>query len=87
MVTAFKADKDPKKVNLGLGAYRTDDGKPYVFPIVKKVEAEIVEEIKNGKLDREYNPISGDAEFLKGARGVLCGFDHKDVDSGRISST
>lgn len=68
MVQNFKADKDPKKVNLGLGAYRTSDGKPYVFPIVKKVEAELVEEIRNGKVDREYNPIIGDADFLKGAR-------------------
>ena len=38
MVTAFKNDKFEKKVNLGLGAFRDDEGKPYVFPIVKKVE-------------------------------------------------
>jgi len=35
---AYKADKDPKKVNLGIGAYRDDNGKPYPFEIVKKVE-------------------------------------------------
>ena len=34
----FKNDKDPKKVNLGVGAYRDNNGKPYVFPIVRKVE-------------------------------------------------
>lgn len=34
---AFKADKSPSKVNLGVGAYRDDQGKPYVLECVKKV--------------------------------------------------
>lgn len=34
---AFKADKDPRKINLGVGAYRDGDGKPYVLNCVKKV--------------------------------------------------
>lgn len=33
---AFKADKDPRKINLGVGAYRDDQGKPYVLDCVKK---------------------------------------------------
>ena len=34
---AFKADNNPKKINLGVGAYRDDSGKPYILPSVKKV--------------------------------------------------
>lgn len=34
---AFKADTDPRKINLGVGAYRDDKGKPYILPSVKKV--------------------------------------------------
>ncbi len=34
---AFQADTDNRKVNLGVGAYRDDNGKPYVFNVVKKV--------------------------------------------------
>ena len=34
---AFKKDANPKKINLGVGAYRDDNGKPYVLPSVKKV--------------------------------------------------
>lgn len=34
---AFKADTSPSKVNLGVGAYRDDKGKPYVLECVKKV--------------------------------------------------
>jgi len=36
---AFKADKSPKKVNLSIGAYRDDNGKPWILPSVKKVES------------------------------------------------
>jgi aspartate aminotransferase, cytoplasmic len=38
----FNADSDPRKVNLGVGAYRDDNGKPYIFKVVRKVEQEIV---------------------------------------------
>lgn len=34
---AFKADKDSRKINLGVGAYRDGNGKPYILPSVKKV--------------------------------------------------
>lgn len=51
LTNAYKADKDPNKVNLGIGAYRDNNGKPYVFPIVKKVELEIV---NDKSLDKEY---------------------------------
>ena len=35
---AFKKDNNPKKINLGVGAYRDDNGKPFVLPSVKQVE-------------------------------------------------
>jgi aspartate aminotransferase, chloroplastic len=34
---AFKADTSADKLNLGVGAYRTDELKPYVLEVVKKV--------------------------------------------------
>jgi aspartate aminotransferase len=34
---AFKKDKNPKKINLGVGAYRDDQGKPFVLPSVQMV--------------------------------------------------
>lgn len=33
----FKADTHPNKVNLGVGAYRDDETKPFILPSVKKV--------------------------------------------------
>jgi hypothetical protein len=34
---AFKADTDDLKLNLGVGAYRTEELQPYVLNVVKKV--------------------------------------------------
>jgi aspartate/tyrosine/aromatic aminotransferase len=77
----FKNDKNPDKVNLGVGAYRTEEGKPYIFPVVKKAEEMIV---SNLALDKEYAPIEGEADFNIGARGVLFGWDHPNVKDPRI---
>ncbi|KAJ3308607.1 Aspartate aminotransferase, cytoplasmic [Blyttiomyces sp. JEL0837] len=33
---ACNADPDPLKINLSIGAYRDNDGKPWVLPVVKK---------------------------------------------------
>ena len=38
---AYKADKNPKKMNLGVGAYRDDNEKPFVFKVIKEVEQQL----------------------------------------------
>ena len=83
LTTGFKNDKNPKKVNLGVGAYRDNNGKPYVFPVVRAAEAAIV---ADATLDKEYLPIDGLAEFRKGAQGVLFGFSSPLVGDARVSS-
>ena len=42
--------------------------------------------VNDPALDLEYSPIEGNAAFNKAARGVLFGWDHVDVDSGRVAS-
>ena len=37
LVEAFNKDPNPNKVSLVAGAYRDDNGKPYVLPTVRKV--------------------------------------------------
>lgn len=37
LMAAYKADTFDKKVDLGIGAYRDDNAKPWVLPVVKKV--------------------------------------------------
>ena len=52
---AFKKDTNPKKVLLGMGAYRDDDGQPFILPCVKRAEEIILER----NMDHEYAAISG----------------------------
>ena len=37
LMAAYKADAFEKKVDLGIGAYRDDNAKPWVLPVVKQV--------------------------------------------------
>lgn len=83
LTQAFKADNSPSKVNLSIGAYRTHEGKPYIFPVVKRAEEVIV---ADRSLDKEYSPIDGLPEFTKGARGVAFGWDHQLVNDPRVVS-
>ena len=79
----YREDTNPKKVDLGIGAYRDESGKPYVFPVIKKAESMIVADMD---LNKEYPRQDGLLDFHKGARGALLGWDHPDVDSGRVAT-
>ncbi|XP_028814126.1 aspartate aminotransferase, mitochondrial [Denticeps clupeoides] len=76
---AFKRDTNPKKINLGVGAYRDDQGKPYVLNCVRKAEAQIATK----KLDKEYLTIGGLAEFNKACAQLALGPDNEVLKSGR----
>lgn len=56
---AFLADTCPDKINLGVGAYRDDKGKPYVLECVKKAE----ERLSSVFPEKEYLDISGLKDF------------------------
>ena len=44
---AFKKDSNPKKINLGVGAYRGDDGKPFILECVKEVRPALTNSKRN----------------------------------------
>ncbi|KAF3688043.1 Aspartate aminotransferase, cytoplasmic [Channa argus] len=77
----FREDNHPQKVNLGVGAYRTDDCQPWVLPVVKKVERLIVED---GSLNHEYLPILGLPEFRSAASKVALGDDSPAIKENRV---
>ncbi|WFD33587.1 aspartate transaminase [Malassezia cuniculi] len=79
---AFKRDTDSRKINLGVGAYRDGDGRPYVLPSVRAAEERIVGE----KLDKEYLPITGLPSFVKNAARLAYGADSKPLVEGRIAA-
>ena len=76
--------KDPAtgKISLGVGAYRDDNGKPFVLNSVK--EARKVLESKN--LDHEYTGIAGIPAFLKQTLIFAYGVDAEVITSGRVAA-
>lgn len=40
LMAAYRRDTDSKKVDLGIGAYRDNHGKPWILPVVKQVSIE-----------------------------------------------
>ena len=40
LMAAYRKDESEKKVDLGIGAYRDNNAKPWVLPVVKKVTIE-----------------------------------------------
>ncbi|EIW69299.1 hypothetical protein TREMEDRAFT_43904 [Tremella mesenterica DSM 1558] len=77
----FNADKDPKRVNLGVGAYRDEDGKPWVLDSVLKAE----DILQQKKLNKEYLPITGAADFTKLASELAYGKESKPIVEDRIA--
>jgi aspartate aminotransferase len=52
--------KSPRKVNLGQGTYRDENGNPWVLPSVRKSR-----ELLSQSLNHEYPPIVRLADFRK----------------------
>ncbi|KAI9849010.1 MAG: aspartate transaminase aat1 [Sclerophora amabilis] len=80
---AFKADSFDKKINLGVGAYRDDQGKPYVLPSVRAAEKKVVD----AQLDKEYAGITGVPTFTKAAALLAYGPDSAPLKEDRIAIT
>ncbi|MCJ1231605.1 aspartate transaminase aat1 [Toensbergia leucococca] len=80
---AFKADSFGEKINLGVGAYRDDNGKPYVLPSVKTAENKVV----GSNLDKEYAGITGVPSFTKAAAILAYGPDSVPIKEDRIVIT
>ncbi|CAL7937827.1 unnamed protein product [Xylocopa violacea] len=77
---AFIEDAYEKKVNLSIGAFRTSEGKPWVLPVVRKVERSLAaDELQN----HEYLPVLGLDAFTQAATRMLLGTDSPIIAQGR----
>jgi len=82
VVKAFNEDTHEKKVNLSIGAYRTDDSVPWVLPVVRETESEMA---ADDTLNHEYLPILGLASFSEAAMRMCLG-DCAALKEGRATS-
>ncbi|CAI5756097.1 unnamed protein product [Candida verbasci] len=72
----FNLDKRADKVDLGIGAYRDNNGKPWILPAVKLAEEKLINDPNN---NHEYLSISGFEPFLNNAAKVLLGSDSNQL--------
>ncbi len=75
----FNADKNPAKVNLGVGVYYDDNGKVPLLECVKKAEAILMEKFS----PRTYLPIEGLAAYDKAVQELVFGADSAVVQEKR----
>eukprot|EP00877_Chromochloris_zofingiensis_P004348 jgi/Chrzof1/13914/Cz08g17080.t1 len=80
---AWKADADPRKLNLGVGAYRTEEGKPLVLNVVRKAEQKLLNDSSRIK---EYLPIGGNPTFCRLTRELAFGKSSQAIQEGRIAT-
>uniref|UniRef100_A0A915CT44 Aspartate aminotransferase n=1 Tax=Ditylenchus dipsaci TaxID=166011 RepID=A0A915CT44_9BILA len=77
----FLDDTSPQKVNLTIGAYRTEEGKPWVLPVVREAEKQIT---ADDSLNHEYLPVLGFEPFSKAASELVLGADSPALKEGRV---
>jgi aspartate aminotransferase len=82
LTAGYKADTFEQKVNLGVGAYRNDEGLPWVLPVVKKARQRLLE---NESLDHEYQPIAGIPALISGAAKLILGANSVALKEERVT--
>ena len=62
-------------------AYRTDDAKPIVLPVVRAVEAQMA---ADQTLNKEYLPVPGLPDYRSAATKLLLGADSPAIAENRV---
>ncbi|PPS08592.1 hypothetical protein GOBAR_AA12072 [Gossypium barbadense] len=83
VTVAYNKDPSPVKLNLGVGAYRTEEGKPLVLNVVRKAEQMLLNDKSRVK---EYLPIVGIAEFNKLSAQLIFGADSPAIRENRVTT-
>ncbi|XP_072966691.1 aspartate aminotransferase, cytoplasmic-like [Typha angustifolia] len=83
VTVAYNKDPSPIKVNLGVGAYRTEEGKPLVLNVVRRAEQMLVNDPSRVK---EYLPITGLADFNKLSAKLIFGADSPAIQENRVAT-
>lgn len=77
---AYQKDGNSAKINLGVGAYRDNSGKPIVFPSVKKAEAVLLEK----DTDKEYTGIIGSKKYQDAVKNFIFNNSNKDANGAKL---
>lgn len=65
--------------------YRDEENKPWLLPVVAKVEGQLAQGFAEGKLNYEYLPIAGYRPFCEAVCKMLLGLDNPALVQNRVS--
>lgn len=82
LAKACKEDSNPKRVDLGIGAYRDNTGKPWVLPVVRKTAISLA---NDETVNFEYLGQLGLPEFTTAAAKLLLGSESVILKEKRIA--
>ncbi|VEU22698.1 DEKNAAC103759 [Brettanomyces naardenensis] len=79
----FALDTHPNKVDLGVGAYRDENGKPWILPSVRLAENLLQH---SADFNHEYLPITGLKSLTEEAAKVILGDESRAIKEKRVVS-
>lgn len=82
IMTLFRADPHPDKIDLSVGVYQDEQGKTPVLSSVKRAERAVLE----AQDTKTYVAIAGNAGFNRGIEELLYGADHPALKDGRVAT-
>lgn len=82
LTEAWKGDPNPKKINLGVGVYKDDQGATPILPSVKQAEANILANLTS----KSYMPIGGSPAYRNAVQSMLLGEGHPLIEEKRIAT-
>jgi aspartate aminotransferase len=80
LMAAFRADGDPRKVDLGVGVYRDDRGDTPVLQAVLEAERAVLQR----QTSKTYVAPSGNAAFNQSIARLVLGPSHPALAAGRV---
>lgn len=80
VMAAFRADSDPRKVDLGVGVFRDDAGETPIMRAVREAEREVLAR----QTTKTYVAAVGNAGFNEGLARLVLGEEHPALRSSRL---
>ncbi|KAJ6172053.1 Aspartate aminotransferase cytoplasmic [Penicillium chermesinum] len=81
LAKAYREDPSDKKIDLGIGAYRDNNAKPWILPVVKKADDAIH---NDPNLNHEYLAIGGLPDLTAAAQKLVVGAESPAIREKRI---
>lgn len=82
LTEAFNQDRNPNKINLGVGVYKDAEGKTPVLESVKRAEQQVLDQ----ETTKSYKPIPGDPAYGRVVQELLFGSGHTIVTNKRAAT-